>query len=121
MACERACFGVVSEELERCSFVEVPDLVRLNDVPAADLALVEEVIAYRHRRARPARGLHPITRTVDLTIPAAFGMRLEIQLVGERARLHRGRRDLFHRGAAGRAGGVSENLASSINLIPLQK
>ncbi|HEX8782214.1 MAG TPA: hypothetical protein VF764_02510 [Steroidobacteraceae bacterium] len=34
---ERACFGVICKEFKRRSFVEVPDLVGLHDMPAADL------------------------------------------------------------------------------------
>ena len=41
---ETACTGVVAEQLERRTGVEVPDFVRFHNMPTARLSLLEQIV-----------------------------------------------------------------------------
>src|SRR5215468_6991951 len=84
---ELPCLRIVRQQLERRPFVELPDFVRLHNMPAADLVALEKVIDGRDRTAGTTWRLHALARAVDLAITATFRMRLEMQLVDQRAGL----------------------------------
>ena len=92
VARKRAERGVDREHLERPAFVQMPDLVRGDAMPAADDASGQQEVDSRERRARSAaiRGLDQVRGTEDLAVVAALGMAFELELRDEfgGARVH---------------------------------
>ena len=86
--------GVDREHLERPAFVQMPDLVRGDAMPAADDAGGQQEIDSRERRARSAavRGRDQVRGPEDLAVIAALGMAFELELRDEfgGARVHVG-------------------------------
>jgi len=80
------------EHFERATFVQMPDFVRGDAVPAADDAGWQQEVDSRERRAcaTAVSGRHQVRGAEYLPIEATFGMRLQIQLLDQfcGARVH---------------------------------
>src|ERR1700728_239593 len=58
----------------------MPDLIRIDYVPAATLTALQKIIDCSQRRAWPQRRVDVLARSIELAVPASLGMRYELQL-----------------------------------------
>src|SRR5688500_12229464 len=70
---------IVSKQQQRRAGIEMPDLVRIDDVPATELMLFEQVVDRSGRTSRLVAALNAIRRAIDFPKPAAFRMGGELQ------------------------------------------
>src|ERR1700691_3272996 len=58
----------------------MPDLIRIDYVPARTLTALQKVVDRSQRRAWPQRGVDALARSIELAVPASLAMRYELQL-----------------------------------------
>jgi hypothetical protein len=69
---------IVSEQQQGSTGIEMPDLIRIDDVPAAELMLFEQIVDRGGRASGLLASQNAIGGTIDFPIPAAFGMGREL-------------------------------------------
>src|SRR6185312_14964713 len=79
---------VISQQFQRRTPVEVPDLVRLDHVPTTDLVPLEQVVDGGQGGAPPLGGLHLKSRAMDLPVPPSFRVGLQGQQPDDVSSLH---------------------------------
>src|SRR6185437_6564043 len=122
MTREAAFRWIVLEQLKGRSVVEMPDLIRVHDMPTTQLLPFQQIVNRGQGGTRAARSLHALARTIQLAIPPTLRMRQQRQSSNEIGGFHRGndtppRRINLCQGRAGRQPARLDNTSCVIRLI----
>jgi hypothetical protein len=83
MASELVVVGIVGNEFESLATIEMPNLIRFDDMPTADLSGGKQIVNGGESRSGTAWGVEENGRSVEFAIPAAFGVGLELEPIDE--------------------------------------